>query len=96
MLTIEIEVSEQLAQQLSPYREELPALLEAGLRARKRKAHIQSPDPTQIRKILLASGKVLVPDPQYASSTYVRHTPVTISGQSVSEIVLEQRNPNTK
>ncbi len=96
MLTIEIEVSEQLAQQLFPYREELLALLEEGLHLRKQKGRKQVTDATQIRRVLLASGKVLAPDPHLASSAYVRHTPVAIVGQPLSEIIVEQRSSNTK
>lgn len=94
MHTIEIEISEQLAHQLLPYHQELPALLEAGLRSwqRQRKQHRQSlVTAAQIREALVASGKVIVPDPALANEPYVRHTPVAITGQPGSEIVIEQR-----
>lgn len=48
----------------------------------------------QIREALMASGKVITPDPTLAAEPYVRHTPVAIAGQPGSEIVIEQRAQN--
>jgi len=45
----------------------------------------------QIDHILAASGRVFVPQPAISSSPNVRHTPVPITGQPVSEIAIEQR-----
>lgn len=92
MHTIQIEISDQLATQLSPYRESLPALLEAGLRAWKRKSRQRQSETTaQIRQALIASGKVLSPDFEGAPHDYVRQSPIIIGGQPVSEIAIEQR-----
>ena len=45
----------------------------------------------QVRRVLVASGRVRVPKPYAGKKPYVRHTPVPTIGQPVSEIVIEQR-----
>lgn len=90
MQTIQLEVPDDLAVQLRPYRNQLLELLEAGLRA------LQQPKPmanenVHIQRILAVSGCVRLPKPYAEAKPYVRHTPVPITGQSVSEIAIEQR-----
>jgi hypothetical protein len=47
----------------------------------------------RIHAVLAASGRVHLPKPYTGAKPYVRHTPVPITGQPVSEIVIEQRGP---
>lgn len=45
----------------------------------------------KVLRVLAASGQVRLPQPDMTGTPYVRQTPVTIPGESVSEIVIEQR-----
>lgn len=92
MHTIQIEVSDQLAAQLAPYREQLPNLLEAGLRAwqRKRRRPAET-EAERIRRVLAASGLVTLPKPDPNPEATARRRPVPITGKPVSEIAIEQR-----
>ncbi len=93
MKTIQLQISDELAIQLAPYQEQWAVLLEAGLRAWQQtvppKQDEREAEP--VRRVLAASGRVRVPKPYSGTKPYVRRTPVPISGQPVSEIVIEQR-----
>jgi hypothetical protein len=95
MKTIQLQISDELAIQLAPYREQWVTLLETGLQLWQQTA---SPQPDegeaeQVRRVLVASGRVRVPKPYPGAKPYVRRMPVPITGQPVSEIVIEQRGP---
>ena len=93
MQTIQIEIPDELALKLLPYQHDLPSLLEAGLAVKEHTAQPTSIDgeAERVRRVLLASGRVRVPSPHTDAAPYVRHTPVAITGQAISEIVIEQR-----
>jgi hypothetical protein len=95
MQTIELQISEDLAQRLAPYQDQLPVLLEAGLRLWQQEGHATNAGALneRIRRVLAASGRVRLPKPYLGAKPYVRHTPAPITGQPVSEIVIEQRGP---
>ncbi len=82
---IQVSVSDELAQRLQHYQNRLTEVLEAGLRVVQSNA-----DPVDAFWLALArSGRVILPTP--ASAPYVRQTPVTLNGQSLSDIVIAQR-----
>ena len=93
MQTIQLQISDTLATQLAPYREQWAALLEAGLRAWQQSAPPKQDESEaeQVRRLLAASGLVSLPLPDPNPEAYVRQTPVPITGKPVSEIVIEQR-----
>ena len=93
METIQFEVPDDLAVELRPYRQQLPQLLKAGLQVFRQSAQKQTDETVnaQIRRTLAASGRVRLPLPEPMTKPYVYHTPVPITGQSVSEIAIEQR-----
>lgn len=95
MRTIELQVPDDLADRLAPYQEQLPVLLETGLRVWQQEAQAANGSALQerIRHVLAASGRVRLPRPYPGGKPYVRRTPVPITGQPVSEIVIEQRGP---
>lgn len=93
MQTIQIEIPDDLALKLLPYRDELSSLLEAGL-AIKQLTPLLDPNETEaerVRRIFAASGRVRMPMHYPGKLPYVRHTPVPITGQPVSEIIIAQR-----
>lgn len=93
MQTIQVEVPDDLAVELRPYRHQLPQLLKAGLQVFRQSTQMSMAEtvPAQIRRTLAASGRVRLPQPDLATKPYVYHTPVPITGQPVSEIAIEQR-----
>jgi hypothetical protein len=95
MVTIEIQVSDELAQRLAAHRHELPALLEAGLRARRQadQAEDNGELREQILRVLAASGRVRLPVTDTETAPPQAYKPAPITGQPVSEIVIEQRGP---
>ncbi|OQY20047.1 MAG: hypothetical protein B6I34_08935 [Anaerolineaceae bacterium 4572_32.1] len=92
MNVVQLELSGELAQILSPYHDKLPALLELGLREwLKREPQESLALRERILQVLVASSQVEAPKPYIGERPYVRHTPVPITGKAVSELVVEQR-----
>ena len=92
MYTIQLELEDELAEKLAPYRDKLLALLELGLQEwleRERQESLALGE--RLLLVLAASGKVEMPRPYTAEKPYVRHTPVPITGKPVSELIVEQR-----
>jgi hypothetical protein len=85
--TIQLEIPDELAERLVPYREHLAELLELGLNSRERS------EQETLKQVLTRSGKIVMPESGIEDPGYERHTPVPITGQPVSEIVIEQRGP---
>jgi len=92
MNTVQLELSDELAETLAPYHNKLPALLELGLREWLKR---EQQDPPALRErmllVLTASGRVEAPRPYVGEKPYVRRTPVPITGKPISELVVEQR-----
>lgn len=94
MVTIQLEIPDELAKKLTPYRNQLLELLELGLQERlERERQEQRGQREGLLQVLAASGKVKMPKPYTGTRRYVRHTPVPITGKPVSEIIIEQRGP---
>ena len=92
MHTIQLELEEDLAAKLAPYRDHLPEMLELGLQAlREREAHNRKQVRARVLEVLSASPQVQVPRQPNGQESYTRLTPVKVKGQSVSEIVIAQR-----
>jgi hypothetical protein len=92
MHTIQLELDEELARKLDPYRDKIPELLELGLGAlqeRERREHQEARE--RLLRALEASGKIKVPEPYTGEQAYVRHSPPTVAGKPVGQIVIEQR-----
>jgi hypothetical protein len=94
MHTIQLDIPDELAERLAPYSDNLLALLELGLQAWT--AHAMQEQLAlreDILRILATSGQVAIPQPYTGPTPYVRHTPIPITGKSISELVIEQRGP---
>jgi len=99
METIRVQVSSELARRLLPYQDELPCLLEWGLRHIEREAEVESP-PLPTRQAVLAAlrstGILVELDPAIAAryrtgSDQRRRTPVRVKGKPLSEMIIEER-----
>lgn len=93
MQMLQVEVPDDLAVELRPYRHQLPQLLKAGLQVFRQSTQKPTEETVnaQIRHTLAASGRVRLPRPEPVTKPYVRNAPVPITGQAVSEISIEQR-----
>jgi hypothetical protein len=89
MREITIEIPDQLAERLSPYREQLPQILERGLAD----LETASPRPDDWRertiRVLMATGLVRMPETSLRPRR--RHTPIKMTGKPLSELIIEQR-----
>ena len=94
MYTIQLELSDELAEKLAPYRDKLLVLLELGLQEwLKQKQQENQVGKEHLRQVLAESGKVEIPQSHEREKPYVRHTPVPLIGKPVSQWVIEQRGP---
>ena len=94
MHTIHLDIPDELAEKLAPYCDHLSALLELGLQAwLEREQQERLALQERVLQVIAASGKVAMPQPPAGQEPYVRHTPVPITGKSVSELIIEQRGP---
>ncbi len=94
MRTIQLEIPDELAEKVAPYRDHLPELLEMGLQAwleRERQGRLAQQE--RVLQVLAASGRVALPQPYTGEKPYVRQTPISATGRPVSQIVIEQRGP---
>ena len=94
MTTIQLNIPNELAERLDPYRDQLADLLELGLQKwleRERQQRLSQRD--QLLQTLASSGKVKLPHAYPVEKPYSRQTPITIKGKPVSEILIEQRGP---
>jgi hypothetical protein len=92
MHTIQLELEEDLAARLVPYRDKLPEMLELGLEAlQKREVRERQEARKRVLSVLGAAPQVNVPQPLNGDAPYTRLSPVQITGQPVSEIVIAER-----
>ncbi len=92
MHTVQLELSDELAKTLTPYSDKLSVLLELGLQEwLKREQRESLPARERVLRLLAGSDQVKVPRPYTGEKPYVRHTPIPITGEPVSDIVVEQR-----
>jgi len=91
MSTIQLEIPDDLAEKLAPYRDQLLELLQLGLQ--ERLAQEQQRQQARLWQVLRASGRVTSPKPYPSPQPYVRRTPLPSSGKLASELIIEQRGP---
>ena len=92
MHTIQLELEEELAAKLVPYRDKLPEMLELGLEAlQEREARERQEERKRVLAVLGAAPQVSLPRPPNGDAPYTRRSPVQITGQPVSEIVIAER-----
>jgi hypothetical protein len=94
MHTMQLDIPDALAARLAPYADNLLALLELGLQAwtaHERQQQLALREG--LLRLLATSGQVAMPQPYTGPAPYRRHTPIPITGESVSELVLEHRGP---
>lgn len=92
MSTIQLEISDELAEQLAPHQDRLVDLLRLGLQQwQENERQKQQSDQAYLLQLLIESGQVIIPKPAVDTTAYIRQTPVPLTGKATSEIVIEQR-----
>jgi len=92
MLTIQLEIPDELAHQLAPHQDNLLEFIKMGLDAwQKSEQNKEKGSAARLQQLLAASGKLVVPTLPENGKTYQRKTPISISGKPVSQIVIEER-----
>lgn len=102
MEIIQVQVSSELARRLRPYQNELPRILEWGLRhvERERETEAESPTPPTREEVLAAlrsTGLLVELDPvivtRYREGEEKQYcTPVRVEGKPLSEMIVEARD----
>ena len=92
MLTIQLELPDQLAKMVLPLQDSLPEIIEIGLRHWRK----QTPSTPRMRVEQLWEAAGLI-EPAILTGDYrpvqvrERRTPIQTGGQPASEIIIEQR-----
>jgi hypothetical protein len=94
MSIIQLEIPNELAEKLRPYRNRLVELLELGLQKwQEREQHEHQSQQEYLLQVLASSDKITMPKPYPGKKPYISHTPVPITGKPASELIIEQRGP---
>jgi len=97
MVTIPLQLSNELARQVMPFQDRLPEIIELGLRqlAAIRKVEIAYPQAKQQALNALAStGLVTLPTPAARRKARARRTPIKAGGPPASEMIIAERREN--
>jgi hypothetical protein len=92
MITIPLQLSEELAERVRPLQDRLPEIIELGLRQWLKQPALTSRQ--RVEQIWEAQGLV---EPTTQRSEHTRRTrrkrraPIPVGGQPASEIIIEQR-----
>ncbi len=92
MYEMTVEVPDELALELRPYREDLVALLQLGLEERRKNEQMQNiMSVKQVLQQLADEGKLIPPKLTKNRKVRGQRSLVRVTGQPVSKIVIEQR-----
>lgn len=97
MVTIPLQLSNELARQIIPLQDRLPEIIELGLRQLMmvRKPDADYPQAKQQALDALAStGIVTLPTPVARRKTRARLTPIKAGGPPASEMIIAERREN--
>jgi hypothetical protein len=94
MVTIPLQLSNELARQVMPLQDRLPEIIELGLRqlAAVRKAEIAYPPAKrQALDALASTGIVTLPTPAAQRKARTRRAPIKAGGPPASEMIVAER-----
>lgn len=94
MVTIPLQLSNELARQVMPLQDRLPEIIELGLRQLTaiRKAEITYPQAKQqVLDALASTGIVTLPTPSAQRKARARRTPINAGGPPASEMIIMER-----
>ncbi len=97
MITIPLELSNDLAQRVMPFQDRLEEIIELGLRemelSRERKTNYPR-DKQQVLDALASTGIVTLPRPGARRKADARRTPILAGGPPASQMIIAERGGN--
>ena len=94
MVTISLELPEELARRLSPLQDRLPEIIELGLRYWQNTQSALLTPRQRVEQIWATTGLIAPLDPataQHYPTPRARRTPIKAGGKPASQIIIEQR-----
>jgi hypothetical protein len=94
MITIPVQLSDDLARRVQALRDRLPEIIELGLRqmeADKEAAGSYSQAKQEVLDALASTGMVTLPRAPAGRKSRVRHTPIVAGGRPASELIIAER-----
>lgn len=94
MITIPVQLSNELARRVIPLQDRLPEIIELGLRQIKLDKQAEanySQSKQQVLDAMAATGIVTLPQADAQRHPRVRHTPIVAGGQPASELIIAER-----
>ncbi len=94
MITVPLQLSNELARRVMPLQDRLPEIIELGLRQLEiaRKAEIGSPlAKQQVFDALVSTGIVTLPKTAAGRKAHARRAPIKAGGPPASEMIIAER-----
>lgn len=94
MITIPVQLSNELAQRVLPLQDRLPEIIELGLRKLTAAGQAEPSDlqaKQQVLNALLSTGIVTPPRPAAGRKPRPRRTPIQAGGPPASELIIAER-----
>jgi hypothetical protein len=94
MITIPVQLSNELARRVIPLQDRLPEIIELGLRQIKLDKQAEasySRSKQQVLDAMAATGIVTLPQAAAQRHPRARHTPIVAGGQPASELIIAER-----
>lgn len=91
MITIPVQLSNELARRVMPLQDRLPEIIELGLRQIEADQKPEASARQQVLDALDSTGIVTLPQAAAGREPRARHTPIVAGGQPASELIISER-----
>jgi hypothetical protein len=91
MITIPVQLPNDLARRVLPLQDRLPEIIELGLRQMEAAAKGETDARQQVLDALDSTGIVTLPQAGAEPGSRPRHTPIVAGGRPASELIIAER-----
>ena len=91
MITIPVQLSNELARRVMPLQDRLPEIIELGLRQIETDQKPEASARQQVLDALHSTGIVTLPQAAARRKPRTRHTPIMAGGRPASELLIAER-----
>jgi hypothetical protein len=91
MITIPVQLSNELARRVIPLQDRLPEIIELGLRQIEAGTSPEAEARQQVLDALASTGIVTLPQAPAGQEPRARHTPIVAGGRPASELIIAER-----
>jgi hypothetical protein len=91
MITIPVQLSDELARRVIPLQHRLPEIIELGLRQIEADNTSDVGARQQVLDALASTGIVTLPQAPAGQRARARHTPIVAGGRPASELIIAER-----